>query len=194
MFFKNIAHVGFFHFHFHFRCKDAVRVSENLESRRCEDAKMRSCGEGFRKSGEPKLRSCEYGKLRRGYQKIWRAQVAKMRRCDAAAAPTISAHTMPRRCEDAKMWWCKTRAMSTQRYSTVEERFWTLDLALLYVRQSGKHRDETKVVILRSAADVCSSRGGYQWRKYSLCVTFNRCYCTLGMFQLEEKYFLSPFW
>ena len=83
--------------------------------------------------------------------------------------------------------------MSTQRYSTVEERFWTLDLALLYVRQSGKHRDETKVVILSSAADVCSSRGGYQWRKYSLCAAFNRCYRTLGMFQLEEKYFLSLF-
>ena len=78
---------------------DAVRVSENLESRRCEDAKMQSCGEGFRKSGESKMRRCkdaervsenlesrrcEDVKMRRGLQKIWRAEDAKMRRCKDA--------------------------------------------------------------------------------------------------------------
>ena len=71
--------------------------------RRCEDAKMRSCGEGIRKSGEPKMRRCEAAERVSENLESRRCEDAQMRRCDAAAAPTISAHTMPRRCKDVMM-------------------------------------------------------------------------------------------
>ena len=81
------------------RCKDAVRVSENLESRRCEDAKMQSCGEGFRKSGESKMRRCE-------------------------DAERVTENLESRRCEDAKMQRCgegfrKSGELKMRRYEDV---------------------------------------------------------------------------
>ena len=75
------------------RCEDAKMRRGFQKIWRAEDAKMRSCGEGFRKSGELKMRRCEDVMLRQPPQYL-----------------PIQCH------EDAKMWWCKTSAMSTQRY------------------------------------------------------------------------------
>ena len=99
-------------------CGEGFRKSGEPKLRSCEDVKLRR---GFQK-----IWRAEDAKMRRGFQKILRAEVAKlrrceaaervsenldspsceaakMRRCDAAEAPTISADTMPRRCEAAML-------------------------------------------------------------------------------------------